>query len=235
MKLFKLPLVLGILLTTSTAFAQSAEEVISKHLTAIGGADTWKKINTMKMSGSITAQGMEIPVTMTTVNKKGFRLDLTIMDANNYQIVTDKEGWMFFPIQGQQKPEPMTADDVKEMQDQLDIQGELVDYKTKGSKVEFLGKDDMEGTEVLKIKLIEKSGKEKTMFFDAGNYYKLKESQKLKANGKEMEVATTFSNFKKLPEGITVPFTIESPNGPVTLKSVEVNPKVEDKIFKPAL
>ena len=216
-----------------SAFAQTAEEIVEKHLTAIGGAENWKKVNSIKMTGSITAQGMEIPISLTTLNKKGMRMDMSIMGTSNYMIITDKEGWSYFPVQQQQKPEPMTPDQVKQSQDQLDVQGELIDYASKGSKIAFVGKDDMEGTEVFKLRLTDKEGKEKTMFFDAENYYLLREIEKMKADGKEVEATVSYSNYQKLPEGIVVPMTVESEMGPVSMKSIEINPSVDEKIFKP--
>jgi len=235
MKLLKTA-VLAVIMTSGAvvSFAQSAEEIVTKHIEAIGGEANWKKINAVKMTGSMTMQGMEMPVTITTLNKKAMRVDITIMGTSNYQILTDKEGWVFFPIQQQQKPEPMTADQVKESQDQLQVQDQFLDYKKDGSKIEFIGKDDIEGTEVLKLKLTDKDGKEKTYFFDASNYYILRESQKITADGKEMDVVVHYSNFQKLPAGITFPMTIEQENGPVNFTSIEVNPKVDESIFKPA-
>ncbi|HRO42922.1 MAG TPA: hypothetical protein PL009_08815 [Flavipsychrobacter sp.] len=235
MKFFKTSVIALTFLTGSlSSFAQTAEEIVSKHLTAIGGESKWKTINTLKLTGAMSAQGMEMPITLTQVHNKAMRMDITIMDMANYQILTKTEGWVYFPIQQQQKPEPMTADQVKDAQDQLDIQDELVDYKAKGSKIEFLGKDDMEGTEVFKVKLVNKEGKEKTLFFDIANYYLIREIDKVKADGKEQEMATNFSNFQKLPEGIVMPMSIETPMGPMTIKAVEVNPKVDENIFKPA-
>jgi hypothetical protein len=235
MKLLKTA-VLAVIMTSGAvvSFAQSAEEIVTKHIEAIGGEANWKKINAVKMTGSMTMQGMEMPVTITTLNKKAMRVDITIMGTSNYQILTDKEGWVFFPIQQQQKPEPMTADQVKQSQDQLQVQDQFLDYKKDGSKIEFIGKDDIEGTEVLKLKLTDKDGKEKTYFFDASNYYILRESQKITADGKEMDVVVNYSNFQKLPAGITFPMTIEQENGPVNFTSIEVNPKVDESIFKPA-
>lgn len=235
MKLLKTSVVALSLIASSVAsFAQTAEEIVSKHIAAIGGEEKLKTIKTIKMDGSLSMQGMEIPVVITALNNKAWRLDMNIMGTANYQILTDKEGWMYFPIQQQQKPEPMTADAVKAMHDQLDLQGELVDYKAKGNKIELLGKDDMEGTEVYKIKVTNKEGKETTMYFDAANYYLLREVEKIQADGKEEEMATNYSNFQKLPEGFVFPMTIESPQGPIIFKTVEVNGKVDENIFKPS-
>ena len=49
------------------------------------------------------------------------------------------------PFNGQQKPEPMTPEAVKESQDQLDMQNELIDYKAKGDIAEYIGKEDVDG------------------------------------------------------------------------------------------
>lgn len=227
-------LTLTIMVGSVSVFAQSANEIVQKYISAIGGTEAWKKVNTMKMTGAISAQGMEMPITLTAINGKAMRVDMTIMGMANYMIITPKEGWSYFPVQGQTKAEPMTADAIGQMQDQLDVQGELVDYSAKGKKIEYVGKDDVDGTETFKLKLTDKDGKEKTLYFDASNYYLIREVQKIKADGKEMESITNYSNYQKLPEGITVAMSIESDNGPMNFKSIEVNPKVDESIFKPA-
>ena len=218
---------------TFTAKAQTADEIINKHIAAIGGADNWKKITSMKMVGSVNAGGAELPITLTTVQGKGFRMDMTFNGMSNYQIITKDGGWMYFPIQGQTKPEAIPADMVKESQDQLDIQGALIDYKAKGNKVAYLGKDDVEGTECFKLKVTYPNGKEETMYIDASTYYHIRSVEKVKADGKEMEETSNYSNYQKLPEGIVFPMTVEQGNGPFAIKSVEINKPVDESIFKP--
>ena len=66
------------------------------------------------------------------------------------------------------------------------------------------------------------------------NYYLLREVDKVQADGKEQEIATNFSNFQKLPEGIVFPMTVETPMGPMNIKTVEINPTVDESIFKPS-
>jgi len=225
-------LLMGIL-SISNVKAQNADEIIKKHLEAIGGLDNWKKVQSLKMTGSINAQGQELIITRTVVQNKAYRMDLTIAGMENYQIVTTTEGWNFFPVGGQTKPEAMTADEVKESATELDLQGPLVNYKEKGITVTYLGKDDIEGTECYKLKVTYKDGKETTMCFDASNYYMIREVQKMKANGKEMEMTMNFSNFKKIDGGIVMPMTLGTEQGNVILKTIEINPKLDDATFKP--
>ena len=216
------------------AKAQTADDIIQKHIAAIGGADNWKKITSIKATGSINAGGMEIPVIVTTVNGKGFKAEFTLNGMTGYEIVTPTAGWGYSPMQGQTKPEAIPEEMVKESQDQLDICGPLIDYKTKGNKIVYLGKDEVEGTECYKLKITFVSGKEKTMFFDASNYYHIRSVEKMKANGKEQEQISTFGNYQKLPEGIVYAMSVDDGGGPVAYKSVEINKPVPDSFFKPA-
>jgi hypothetical protein len=77
------------------------------------------------------------------------------------------------------------------------------------------------------------------MYFDPASYLVIRTVSKQKANGQEMDVTTSLSNYKKLPEGILVPMSISLPVGPganaeLTLTKVEVNKPVDEAIFKPS-
>ena len=215
-------------------FAQTAEEIVAKHVEAIGGTAAWKKINSIYYEGKLTVQGAEINVTMTSLNGKGVRQNLTVMGMTGYQIITPAAGWNFMPFQGQTTPEAMTADELKASSDDLDVQGKLVDFKSKGHTVEYLGKDDVEGTECFKLKITSKAGNVETVFIDPKTYYVVRTIQKRVANGQESDVPTDLSNYKKLPEGIVVPFSITLPFGELVISKAEVNKPVDESLFKPA-
>jgi len=216
-----------------TMFAQSADEIVAQHIKAIGGMDNWKKVAAIKKTGSLTAQGMEIPIEITVVQDKAARQEFTVMGMTNYTIITPTEGWYFMPIQQQTKPEALTPEVLKKAQDELDIQGALVDYKNKGNKVELAGKEDINGKACFKLKITSKAGEEKSMYIDVTNYYLLREVKKVTVEGKDLDVTVDYSNYSKLPEGVVVAMSIESQEGPVTFKSIEVNPKIDESAFKP--
>jgi hypothetical protein len=218
-----------------SANAQTADEVVEKHVNAVGGLDNWKKINSIIMTGIVSQGGTELPVTVTTLNGKGYRMEFSMNGIVNYQILTPTNGWAYFPAFGQPKPDATPPEEVKEQQDQLDVTMDpLIDYKTKGNTVTYLGKDQAEGTECHKIKVTHKNGKEETMFIDCTNYYCIRTVEKTKANGKEEESITTMGNFQKLPEGVVFPMSIESGGAPITLKTVEINKSIDESIFKPS-
>jgi hypothetical protein len=213
--------------------AQTVDEVINKHIEAVGGKENWKKVNTMKMEASISVQGMDIPINIYQVNNKSFRQDFTAMNMTGYTILNNDSGWSFNPLQGQSKPEPMPADQLAAQKDQLDIQGELIDYKDKGHKVELLGKEDIDGTEAIKVKITRKSGSESVFFFDPKTYYVIRAVSKMKINGQDIEQVSNLSNYTKLPEGIVIPFSMETSGAPapVIIKKIEVNPTLDPSLF----
>lgn len=221
-----------VLASAFTVKAQTADEVIAKHITAIGGAENWKKVNSMKMEGILQVQGAEVNVVVTVLNGKGMRQDISVMGMTGYEIVTPTEGWDFMPFQGQTEPEAKTAEELAEAQDNLDAQGELIDYAAKGHKVELIGKEDVEGTECFKLKVTKKGGSVSTLFFDPKTFYIVQSKSTQKANGQEMEVTTSFSNYEKLPEGIVVAKSMTLPFGEMNMSKITVNGPVEESFFK---
>ena len=215
--------------------AQTLDEIIDKNIAAMGGKEKLLALNTLVMEGTLSFSGQNIPIKLTQVNNKGQKATLTINGMLNYTIQTKDSGWNYFPIQGQTKPEAMPAAVVKEIADGLDIQGPLLNYKEKGHTVELIGKDDVDGTECFKIRLVMKSGLEQTMYIDPSNYYVIKAVEKTKASGKEQEQTQTISNFNKLESGYVFPLSLTG-FGPGELKitKIEVNTPVDESVFKPS-
>lgn len=211
--------------------AQTVDEVINKHTDALGGKDNWSKIQNMVMEGSLNIQGTEISLTLTQVHNKLNRQDINAMGMHGFDMLTDKDGWSYMPFQGMQKPEPKTADEIKESQSDLDVSGPLVDYATKGHKVELLGKEDVDGTECFKIKASLASGKVVTFFIDPATYLIIRTTEKRKMNGQETDLQTDFSDYK-LVEGVKMPYSITGPFGTVLISSIKVNQTIPDSAFK---
>jgi hypothetical protein len=213
--------------------AQTTDEIVKKHIEAIGGKDNWAKVKSMKTEMSMKANGAEIKVTIFQVDKKAMRQNIALMGMEGYSILTNTEGWSYMPFQGQTKPEPMTADDVKKGQDGLSIQNDFITYKELGKKLEYVGKDDVDGTECLKLKMTDKDGIESTYYIDPSNYYVIKETTKMTLNGKEMENSTTYGDYKKTDIGIVYPYSIIGGWGETQVTALEINPKIDDSLFKP--
>jgi hypothetical protein len=204
------------------AQAQTVDEVINKHIAALGGKENLNKIQNVVMEGSLNIQGNDIALTLTRVNKKLNRQDISAMGMNGFDMTTDKDGWRYMPFQGMQKPEPKTEDEVKKGQNGLDINGPFVDYAAKGNKVELQGKEDVEGAACYK---------EVTYYVDiaSGMINRAKENRKM--NGEDTEMVTDFSDYKDV-EGVKMAFTITQQIGTISISSIKVNQTIPDSAFK---
>jgi outer membrane lipoprotein-sorting protein len=169
---------------------------------------------------------------MTRSHLIGFRLDMDIMGSSNYQMLNATEGWVFMPVMGMTEPKKMEDDQYKSASSQLDIQGALLNYKDKGTTIELLGKDKVDNAEAYKLKLTLKSGKVVTYFLDAKTYFLIKTASKQNVQGEEMDMETTFADFKQNADGFWFPYSTTSMQGTITFDKIETNVKVEDSLFK---
>jgi len=233
MKLPKAILTILVLLCFAKAYTQTADEVIEKHIKAIGGKEAWEKINTIRQEAVLDANGTEINIELVTAHEKGSRQTISFAGMSGYTIFTPSAGYNFYPWQGHLKPEAITPEEVKENEDNMDAQGPLIDYKKKGHTAEYVGMDEFEGTDCYKIKLSEKSGKIITFYIDPSNYFIIHSVTITKANGQESESKIDYSNYQKLPEGIWLPMNIRQGNT-VKIKKTEINISVDESVFKPA-
>jgi hypothetical protein len=211
--------------------AQTVDDVINKHVAALGGKENLNKIQNVVMEGNLSIQGTEIALTLTQVNNKLNRQDITAMGMHGFDMMTDKEGWQYMPFQGMQKPEPKTEDEVKKSQSDLDIAGPLVDYAAKGHKVELLGKEDVDGTECHKLKATLAGGKEVTFFIDPASNMIIRAKETRKFNGQDAEMQTDFSDYKDV-EGVKMPFSITQQFGTVLISTIKVNQTIPESLFK---
>lgn len=213
------------------AQAQTVDDVINKHIAALGGKENLSKLQNVITEGSLSVQGVEIGVTLTMVNNKLARQDISVNGMTGFDMLTDKEGWTYMPFNGMQKPEPKTADDVKEGLSDLDIAGPLVDYAAKGNKVELLGKEDVDGTECFKLKVTLASGKDETYFIDPATNMIIRTKKMQKANGQETEVQSDFSDYRDV-EGVKMPYSIGLPFGTLLITSIKVNQTIPESAYK---
>lgn len=232
MKQFRFTFLLVASLFSVSAFAQTADEVIAKHIDALGGAAKLATLKSVRMESNLSVQGMDIPVVTTKVHNVGQRVDISAMGMDGYIITTATKGWTYMPFMGQSAPEAMPEEQVKEGADELDLNGPLFNYKEKGSTVELLGKEDIDGTSTFKIKLTTKAGKSRTYFLDAKTFFIIRMTAKATVMGQEQEMTVNYGDYKAV-DGVFFAHTIGGAfgQGDMTVTKIEINKPIDEKIF----
>ena len=219
---------------TPVAKELTVDDVVEKYAEAFGGADKIKSIKTLVSEGYIQMQGLEIPVKSWSVHNEAMRMDMEIQGTTNSTVVTNNTAWTLFPMQRQRKPVDADHTVAKEGMEELDLTGDLLDYKQKGSTAELLGKESMDGNDFYKIRLIRKSGTVVMLFIDASTYLPAKRIINKKMQGTVVEITETMSNYKKNDDGFVYASSYHySPAGTsLVYSSFLVNKDIDPKLFE---
>jgi hypothetical protein len=184
----------------------------------------------------IAMNNMKIPVTTTIIVNQAARTEVSVMGMTQISCVNGDSGWQLNPFNGGSEAEPMTADMVKQIKESTEIAGSLINYKRKGYQINNLGKEDLEGTEVYKIKVDKGEGRTEYCFIDPTSWLEIKNVTVATVDGQEQTGEQILSNYKEV-HGVLMPHTIES-NDPgmggsaiINLTKVVVNEAVDPKIF----
>ena len=217
-------------LISLSSIAQTADEIINKYVGAMGGAEKLASLKTVKMEGSMSTQGIDVPLTVTKKHMTAMRLDLEIMGTSNFQLANTKNGWVYMPVMQQTEPKEMEPEQLKSIQNQFDVQGSLFNYKEKGTTVEYVGTEKLDGKDAYKIKML-RNGSNVFYYIDAVSNFVVKTSSKANVQGQETDVETSFSDYKKNEEGYWFAYTNVTMQGTIVFDKISANVPVDEKIF----
>lgn len=231
-----------LMIAAPRAHGQSVEDIIAKHIEALGGKDKLQSIHSVYLEGvAVMQNGTEINSKTWKVKDKLYRQEISFGMGNIVVIVTPQKGWSSNPRNGGTF-QPMPDEQLKALQSQLDPAGPFVDYVAKGSKVELIGKDTIGGKECYKIRLTTAAAQAITYSLDVQTYYVLRETRKgggmmgggggagRRGGNADGEFNIDFSDYQKTPDGYTFPYTIitGSFGAKTSVEKLEVNKPVDD-------
>jgi len=224
------------------AAAQTADEIVKKTLDARGGVDKLKAIQSERVTGRITfAHGVEGSFTVELKRPLKMHVEISIEGQKIIRVYDGKSsGWMINPFAETNDVQPLPSEDLKNISDESDFDGPLVDYKSKGNQIELAGKENLDDKPVYRLKLTNKNGDIRFYFFDASSFLLLKWEGIRKTGGQDLAWESFFSDFHEV-QGLKYPFRIDqgSPGTDVkqtlTAEKIEIDPQIDDSRFaKPA-
>ena len=230
-------LLIGVVLVGSLLYADMAlEDVVAKCIEASGGQKAYKAVNTLKITAKMHVQGMELPIIAYVKRPLMGRIEVIFQGMKIITAFNEATGWSINPMQGETEAKKMPEDIYVRLKEGLDIDHDFIDYQQKGHTLELMGKEELDGTPVYKIKMMKKSGNLKYMFIDAEYFLVVKQISKVKRGENEFESEEIMGDYREVA-GIMMAHSTETKvnNKTVeqsTIEKVEVNLPLDDELFQ---
>jgi outer membrane lipoprotein-sorting protein len=218
----------------------TAAQIIEKNISAKGGLQAWRAVQTMSFSGKMEAGGKskaQLPFVLEKKRPRKERVELVFDNDTAVQVYDGTNGWKLRPYLGRREVEPYSPEELKSASLEPDLDGPLVDYAAKGTKVELEGVEKVENQDAYKLKLTMKGGQVQHIWVDAGTFLEVKiEGLPRRMDGKMRPVSIYLRDYKKV-NGLMVPYVTETAvegsraTHKMFVESVVMNPKLEDSLF----
>ena len=261
--------------TSSPAAGLSAAQIVDKNVAARGGLQAWRVVQTLSLEGKMGAGGnqravlhvpaphsdeignnmphrpaaeTQLPFLLELKRPRKMRLELQFKGQTSVQVFDGTNGWKFRPFLNRNDVERYSSEELKVASNREDLDGPLVDYAAKGSRIALDGTEKVEGRDTYKIKVTEKSGHSFDVWVDAQTFLETKmEGQPRRLDGTDHPVEVYYRDYRNV-DGLQIPFLLETrvlsvgknslglrdtpvPPEKIVIEKVVVNPKVDEKLF----
>jgi photosystem II stability/assembly factor-like uncharacterized protein len=228
------------------ALGLGVDEVVARHLQALGGDDKLLAIKTLRLTGKATFGGGDgtVEAAWGQVQKRdagagipAIRNEVTLQGLTAVDAGSAKEGWSLDPFEGRREPRRASADEVKGLGQDADLDGPLLGWKEKGHKVEYLGTEDVDGTPAHKLRIRLKDGDVVYDFLDPQHFLLIREVRERHIRGAERVSETDLGNYAQVA-GVWLPFSVESGrkgrprSARYAIEHAEVNVPIDDAVFQ---
>jgi len=222
------------------AFAMTADELVQKNIEAKGGLDKLHALRAVRLAGRMRIQNDTLELGVVTFVKQpgSIRYEASIQGLTQVQAYDGMQAWQINPFQGRKDPEKLSADDAKGLgEDAADFTGVLVDYQAKKYKLDYLGTEDIDGTDAHKLRVTRPNGDIVTVYVDPDHFLEIRSVERRVEHGVPVETVTDFGDYEQV-DGVFLPFATESgrkgstDRQKVQFEKVEANPTLAPGLFQ---
>jgi hypothetical protein len=240
----------------------TAQQIVDKNVAARGGLAAWRAVQSLEMKGKMQAGGnnrasfsapgttkdaampaarpaeqLELPFVLDLQRGRKQRLEIQFNGQTAVQVYDGTHGWKLRPFLNRHQVENFTPEELKAASAQSDLDGLLIDYAAKGSRVELAGVDQVLGRNAYNLLVTDKGGVARHVWVDAENFLEIKvEGNPRRLDGKYHPVATYPRDYRSV-NGLMMPFVMETAvdgvkdTEKIQIESIVSNPKLDDKSF----
>jgi hypothetical protein len=230
-------LLLPALVAEGPGASLAIDQILARHLEALGGAAKLKAQRSRRTTA--TLQGLapfDVPILVEQTRDR-YRREVRIQDAVQITAHSGKAGWKVDPfVAGSAAPQDLKGDELEDLLEQMDFDGDLVDAAAKGHAVRVEGVDRLPSGPAYHLDLRLASGRRSTVWLDAGTFLEVKRVQTRPQGGQPLTVELRSEDYREV-EGVKVPFRVTiTPQGAergllFRTLAVEVNPPLAETRF----
>src|SRR6476661_4457171 len=218
---------------------ETVDTLVAKNTEAKGGAQALAAVTSLKLNGKMVVNNGKMELGYVVIKKRPniVREEATLQGMTQIVAYDGTGAWKISPFGGRKDPEKMSTDDAKALLEDAEIDGPLIDWKAKGSTVEYLGTEDVDGTMAHKLRVVRKNGDINYVYLDPDHFLEIRVITQRMKNGAQVETETDIGDYEKI-NGVFFPFSLEGgPKGStdkqkVVIDKAEANTPIDDTIFK---
>lgn len=228
------------LLASSAALAYTADELAARNVAAKGGLAKLDALHSLRLSGKLRVQGgtIELGYAVLVTASGKIRYEAALEGLTQVQAFDGHQGWQIDPFQGRKDPERLSADDAKSLAEAaVDFTGPLVNYKAKGYTLDYLGTEDVDGTQAYKLRVTRPNGDITYVYLDPDYFLEIRAVNRIIAHGVPQETVTDYSDYEKI-DGVYYPFSQEtgpagsSDRSQLQIDKAQANVAAADTLFQ---
>ena len=221
------------------AVKETVDGLVAKNVEAKGGAQALAAVTSLRLQGKMLANQGKLELGYLVIKKRpgAVREETSLQGMTRVDAYDGTEGWKITPFGGRKDPEKVSVDEAKSLVEDAEIDGPLIDWKAKGSTVEYLGTEDVDGTLAHKLRVVRKNGDINYVYLDPDHFLEIRIITQRLENGAQVENETDLGDYEKI-NNVFFPFSLEGgPKGStdkqkVIFEKAEANTPIDDTLFK---
>ncbi len=217
--------------------AQTADELIAKNVEARGGLEKIRAIASMRLTGTLSIGDAKMPSVLEVKRPNKTRWEFTLDGQTAVQAYDGTTAWAVAPFAGKPDPEPMSAEDLKDMELQADMDGPLVDYRAKGHRVELMGLEKIGGRDAWRLKVTLRNGDVRDVYLDLKTHLQIVTVARRMVQGRPAEIESELGDYRQVGDVMLPHFFETRARGvpqkqSVRFEKIELNVPIDDSRFR---